>query len=250
MAILYVASEPRELEYFAGLLGATRRLKWPISYALEGSWENRRVMLAANGAGPKLAAHVVEIAIRAMSMAELSASRLEAVVSTGYCGALAPELRESQIVVASEILDAETNETTACVPVESKAEFLSGRIISQNRIAVSADEKQQLARRGAIAVDMESSGVAARAQRAGLPFAAVRVVSDRADESFAFDLNRMRTAEGRIATGKIVNYALTHPRAIPELRRLRRRAGDASRALGEFLAGSRIRPVSQDQQSA
>ncbi|MGH9585121.1 MAG: hypothetical protein ACRD4O_19550, partial [Bryobacteraceae bacterium] len=222
----------------------------PLDYALEGMWENRRILLAANGAGPSLASHSVEIAVRAASMAELSASRLEAVVSTGYCGALDPELRESQIVVGTEILDSETNEIFACIPAESDAAFVSGRIVSQDRIAVSAAEKQQLSRHGAIAVDMESSGVAARAKRAGLPFAAIRAVSDCADESFAFDLNCMRTAEGRMRTGKIINYALTHPRAIPELRRLKRRAENASRALGEFLAGSRIRSTPDNPPSA
>ena len=59
------------------------------------------MLLAANGAGPKLAAHVVEIAIRAAIRAELSSSELEAVVSTGFCGALDPALNEAQIVVAS-----------------------------------------------------------------------------------------------------------------------------------------------------
>ncbi|MGH9639167.1 MAG: hypothetical protein ACRD3Y_03840 [Bryobacteraceae bacterium] len=250
MAILYVASESRELEFFAALLTGLRRLKWPIDYAFEGSWENRRVMLAANGAGPKLAAHAVEIAIRAVSMAELSASRLEAVVSTGYCGALDPQLTESQIVVATEVLDAKSNESFACASAQAEAEFVSGPIVSQDRIAVSAAEKQQLSQRGAIAVDMESSGVASRALRAGLPFAAIRAVSDRADQSFAFDLNRMRTGEGRIATAKIINYALVHPGVIPELRRFKRRAEDASRALGEFLAGSRICPIPDHPPSA
>lgn len=246
MAILYVASEPRELESFARLLAGPRKLKWPIDYALEAMWENRRVMLAANGAGPKLAAHAVEIAVRALSMAELSASRLEGVISTGYCGALSPDLRESQIVIATAVQDAETGETFPCTPVECDAEFVSGAILSQDRVATTAAEKRQLAARGAIAVDMESAGVASRARRAGLPFAAIRVVTDRADESFAFDLNRMRTPEGRIATGKIVNYALTHPRAISELRRLKRRASGASRVLGEFLAGSRICPIPEN----
>lgn len=250
MAILYVASEARELESFASLLANPRKLKWPIDYAWEGMWEGRRVMLAANGAGPKLAFHAVEIAVRAASMAELSASRLEAVVSTGYCGALDPNLRESQIVVATEILDSTKNEIFVCAAVECDSEFVSGRIVSQDRVAISAAEKQELLRHAAVAVDMESAGVAARAKRAGLPFAAVRVVSDRADESFALDLNRMRTAEGRIASGKIIGYALTHPKVISELLRLKRRAEGASRALGEFLVGSRIRPTPENPPSA
>src|SRR5437764_10895060 len=109
MAILYVAADAIDLKPFAALLTGVRKLKWPIDYAFEGVWDGRRVMLAANGAGPRLAAQAVEIAIRAVTGAELSSSKLEAVVSTGFCGALDPQLRESQLVVATEVLDLTTN---------------------------------------------------------------------------------------------------------------------------------------------
>ncbi len=240
MAILYVASEAAELKPLANMLTALRKLKWPIDYAYEGIWESRRLLLAANGAGPKLAAHVVEVAIRAMMVAELSSSKLEAVVSTGWCGALDPQLQEGQIIVASQVIDVATNETFACAKVITADPFATGILISQNRIANDAAEKRQLAKDGALATDMESSGVAARARKAGLPFCCIKVVSDRADESFPFDLNKMRTAEGRMARGKIVVQALTHPNQLPVLFRLKRRTEDAARALGEFLVSCRI----------
>lgn len=240
MAILYVASEASELKPLANLLTALRKLKWPLDYAYEGIWESRRMMLAANGAGPKLAAQAVEVAIRAVMVAELSSSRLEAVVSTGWCGALDPELRESQIVVATQVLDVSTNETFDCAPIEADGEFVSGVVASQNSIANGANEKERLRALGAVAIDMEAAGAAARARRAGLPFCCIKVVSDRADESFPFDLNNFRTSEGRIARGKIVVQALAHPNRLPVLFQLKRRTEDAARALGEFLVGCRI----------
>lgn len=240
MAILYVASEASELKPLANLLTALRKLKWPLDYAYEGIWESRRMMLAANGAGPKLAAQAVEVAIRAVMVAELSSSRLEAVVSTGWCGALDPELRESQIVVATQVIDVSTNETFDCAPIEADGEFVSGVVASQNSIANGAAEKERLRALGAVAIDMEAAGAAARARRAGLPFCCIKVVSDRADESFPFDLNNFRTSEGRIARGKIVVQALAHPNRLPVLFQLKRRTEDAARALGEFLVGCRI----------
>ncbi len=241
MAILYTAADSIELETFAQRLTGLRKLKWPIDYAYEGVLEGRRVMLAANGAGPKLAAQAVEIAIRAVTAAELSSSKLESVVSTGFCGGLDPALRECRIVVASEVIDLATQESFMCVPVVSaNADFASAVIGSQDRIALDAAEKQRLATLGAGAVDMESAGVAARARRAGLPFCCIKVVSDRADESFSMDLNKMRTTEGRIARGKIVFNALTHPKRFPDLLRLKRRANQAAQALAEFLVGCRI----------
>ena len=241
MAILYVAAEGPELKPFEAMLSNARKLKWPIDYAYEGILGGRRVLLAANGAGPKLAAHAVEIAIRAVTAADLSSSRLEAVVSVGFCGALTAEHREGAIVIATEVVDRATGNRFACAPPDEAAGNVSrGVIVSQDRVATTAKEKAALASSGAIAVDMESSGVAARMARTGLPFSCIKVVSDRADESFRFDLNSLRTTEGRIARGKIVVYAGMHPWLIPELLRLKRRADSAAQALGAFLVHCRI----------
>jgi adenosylhomocysteine nucleosidase len=244
MAILYVASLAMELEPFAALLTGVRKLKWPIDYAFEGVWEGHRVMLAANGAGPRLAAQAVEIAIRAVTGAELSSSKLEAVVSTGFCGALDPNLREGQIVIATEVLDLDANKTFECGTVDTEAPFASGVLVSQDRIANYAAEKQHLRDRGALAIDMEAGGVAARAKRAGLPFYSIKVVSDRADESFPFDINSMRTPEGRIRRVKIGIHGLTHPKLLPQLLHWKRRSKVAAKSLGDFLVSCRIRPKS------
>ncbi len=249
MAILYVASEAAELKPLANLLTALRKLKWPVDYAYEGIWEGRRLLLAANGAGPKLAAQVVEIAIRAVMVAELSSSKLEAVVSTGWCGALDPDLRESQIVAATQVLDLSTNETFDCAPIMADSQFASGIVASQDRIANDAAEKERLRGSGAVAIDMEAAGVAARARRAGLPFCCIKAVSDCARESFPFDLNKFRTSEGRMARGKIVVQALTHPNRLPVLFQLKRRTGDAATALGEFLVSCRISAGSDSAQA-
>lgn len=244
MAILYVASEASELKPFASLLTGLRKLKWPIDYAYEGIWESRRMLLAANGAGPKLAAQAVEVAIRAGMVAELSSSKLELVVSTGYCGAIDPELRELQVVVATQVIDQATNEIFECAQVSSNREFASGTLLSQNEIAHDASAKERLRASGAMVTDMEAAGAAARAKRAALPFACIKIVSDCASESFPIDFNEMRTGEGRMARGKIMLHALTHPNVVPALFRLKRRTEDAAKVLGEFLVSCRINPES------
>ena len=248
MAILFVAAEADELKPFAKRLTGLRKLNWPLRYAFEGILHGKRVMLAANGEGPKLAAQAAEVAIRAITAAELSASKLEAVVSVGYCGALTPEGREGQVIVATEVLDGVEGMRFSCVIPQTESAHQIGALISQDCVANGCSEKQQLAQSGAIAVDMEAAGVAARTKRADLPFACIKVVTDRADESFGWDLNAMRTPDGRIARGKIGVYALTHPKLIPELLRWKRRAGSAAQALGEFLASCRIN-VEGDQTS-
>jgi adenosylhomocysteine nucleosidase len=244
MAILYVASEAMELEPFAALLTGLRKLKWPLDYAFEGLWEGRRVMLAANGAGPRLASRAVEIAIRAVTGAELSSSKLEAVVSTGFCGALDPQLRENQLVVPDKVFDLDSNTTFECGAIDAASPFVSGVLISRDRVANDTHEKQQLREHSAIAVDMEAAGAAARTIRAGLPFYCIKVVCDRADESFPFDINSMRTPDGRIRRVKIGIHALTHPKVLRPLFHWKRRSGDAAKALGDFLVSCRIKPRS------
>ena len=239
MSILFVASEAGELKPLAERLEYLRKLNWPIDYAYEGIAEGRRLILAADGAGPKLAAKAAEVAIRGITAAELSSSRLEAVVSTGYCGGLDPALQIGDIVIATEVLDSASDERFSCGELEGHPG--RGVVLSQDRIATNRDEKKCLFQNtGACAVEMEAAGVAARAKRAGLPFYCIKVTSDTAAESFALDLNRMRTIEGRVARGKIVVYALARPTIVPGLLRLKRRSEEVARALGEFLVSCQI----------
>jgi hypothetical protein len=239
MAILFVASERFELKPLSSRLTGLRPLKWPLDYAEEGVWDGKRYLLTANGAGPKLAAQCVEVALRATSMAELSSSKLEAVVSTGLCGAIQSSLEIGDIIEATEVLALERDQRLPCFKVGCGAKFAEGLLVSNDRVATIGD-KQKLNSSGALALDMEAAGAGQRAILAGLPFCCIKVVSDRADEEFVIDFNRLRSMDGRFSRGKIIVYALTHPRAIPSLVSLRRRSQQAASALGVFLASCRF----------
>jgi nucleoside phosphorylase len=246
MAILYIASEAGELKPFANHLTGLRPLKWPLDYAQEGILNDRRILLAANGAGPKLAAQALEIAIRAIAAADLQSSALEAVFSVGFCGALEAGLTEGQVIVAANVKSPGTDQVFAACPVECELPFVSGDILSQNRIAITSAEKLELGRSyQARAVEMEAWGVAERAKRAALPFCCIKVVSDRADESFGIDFNDVRSGDGRISRGKIVSKALARPVLVAELFRLKRRTDRAAVVLGDFLVSCRfsVQPV-------
>lgn len=253
MAILFVASEAFELKPLAERLTGLRPLKWPLDYAEEGVWQGKRYLLTANGAGPGLASRCVEVALRATSMAELSASKLEGVVSTGLCGALEDSLEIGDIIEAVEVISPDGDHRIPCVEVECDREHKRGFVVSENRVAGTIAEKQKLRSEGVLAVEMEASGSGRRAVAAGLPFCCIKVVSDRADEEFVMDFNRLRSTEGRFSRGKIMVYALTHPPTIPRLLSLRRRSQAAASALGAFLASCRfqfsdIHPESEETQ--
>jgi nucleoside phosphorylase len=240
MAILFVAAEGFELEPLAKRLTGRRPLKWPLQYAEEGVWQGKRYLLAANGPGAGLATKCVEVALRATSAMDLSSSRLEGVVSVGLCGALQSSLNIGDILIGSEVIDVNSGERFVCSPVAHDGAAFEGTVASNGRIAGTKAEKAKLAETGADAVEMEAAGIAKRTVAAALPFACIKVVSDRVDEEFVIDFNELRTTEGRFARGKIVFYALTHPSVISSLLQLRRRGKEASGALGAFLASCRF----------
>ena len=167
--ILVVGAEAAELKPFAARLDGLKNVKWPLDYSQEGILGGTRVLVAANGAGPSLAARAVEVAIRAFPASGLSSSRLEAVINAGFCGALISGLRESDIVVGTSVLDKEKGESFDCDLLDCKTSGASsGTIVTQNRIANDSEEKARLSGLGALAVDMEAAGVAARSKRAGI----------------------------------------------------------------------------------
>jgi hopanoid-associated phosphorylase len=110
------------------------------------------------------------------------------ILSVGICGALCPELRVGDVVIASEIVTPDavystnaswTRELAARIPHAVVASMTGIDFVSADR-AGKADLRAITEAR---TVDMESH-VAARAALAhGLPFAALRVVSDGAHRS-------------------------------------------------------------------
>ena len=242
MSIVYIAAEAMELKPFAARLEGLRKLSWPLAYAAEGILDGRRVLLAANGAGFALAGRALETAIRALALADLSSSRLEAIVSTGFCGGLAPELRLGGIVIADAVSGADGEPVRCELPAAMPEQAAIGLVLSQDRVINTAEEKAHLHASGAIAADMESAGLLVRAAKEKIPFYCIRVVSDTASESFFVDLNAMRSPEGRIARGKIVTYGLLRPAFWPKLWGLKKRADEAAARLGEFLVSCRIQP--------
>ncbi len=97
-----------------------------------------------------------------------------------------------------------------------------GRFLSVDRIAWRATDKQAYARAsGAIALDMESAAIAIECRRTGVPFLAVRAVSDLLDEDLPVDFNLFLTPGG---WAKGVATMLTTPSSVRGLLRLRRQS--------------------------
>jgi adenosylhomocysteine nucleosidase len=228
--MLLVAAEARE---FSGLLKFCRlvkKLDWPVDWVCSAELWGRRVVLAANGAGPRLAGAALDAARAAMPNGSLNA-----VVSTGFCGGLDPVLKIGDIFVANYIQSAGK---LALVEVpKCRRDYLSGTLVSLDRVAQTKEEKRDLRRLGASAVEMEAAGMLPRVREWGMPFYCIRSVTDMATESFSLDFNAVRDLSGRFSTARILAAAVQRPFTVgPELMELRKRCALAARSLGEFIA--------------
>jgi adenosylhomocysteine nucleosidase len=232
--MLFIAAEARE---FSGLLKFCRsvnKLDWPVDWVRSAELKGRKVVLAANGAGPRLAAAVLDAARSGMSNGSM-----EAVVSTGFCGGLDPELKIGDVFVANCI---QVGSERAAVRVpQTERKYASGILVSMDRVAQTAEEKQDLRSSGASVVEMEAAGMLPRVREWGMPFYCIRSVTDLANESFRLDFNAVRDSGGRFSTPRILAAAVQRPFTVgPELIELRNRCVIAARSLGEFIADCRF----------
>jgi nucleoside phosphorylase len=226
--LVFVAAEKREFDGLLKHLQGVEKRRWDVQFTVVGELKGRPVALVANGPGPGLAAAAAEEAKKRLD-------KVDGFVSTGYCGALHNELRPLAIVVATEV-----NGNAAKQPAV-ELDFAGGPLLSQDRVACTAEEKSLLRETGAIAVEMEAAGVERVAREAGVPFYCVRVVTDAASEVLPLDFNRMRDAVGRFSRARILAAAARRPaRVLPELMKLQRTSKGASLALGDFIANCRF----------
>jgi adenosylhomocysteine nucleosidase len=220
---LLVAAERREFDGIRKHLAGTEAIQGlGVQFACSGMRGADRWVMVANGPGRELASKASSDAV----LRQLGRDNVMGMMSTGYCGALDPELRVGDIVVSDD------SELTA------GRKFTRGRMTTQDRVAVTAADKRALREQtGAIAVDMEAEAVQHRAKELGVRYACVRVVSDAAEEDMPLDFNRYRTADGNFSRGRIALAAMARPFSVmPALLEFDRRSKQASLALGDFLA--------------
>jgi len=147
------------------------------------------------------------------------------ILSTGFCGGIDPSLCTGEMVLAEQILYKEEESMIEralfCQAQQALkhagVKFVSGRVFCTDRIVNNVDEKSDLEKKGAIAVDMESGVLARLATAKGIGFLVLRGVLDPAGSSLPFTANRC-----------IGSSVLTHPWASLRLAWLALIAGRAT----------------------
>jgi adenosylhomocysteine nucleosidase len=116
-------------------------------------------------------------------------STIRGVISFGVAGGLDPTLKSGDLVVATEVMAGDTrwlagltlsDELLAGIPLGGRRVIRAGLAGVEQVIAAQDGKAALRSETGAAAVDMESHIAAAYAAEAGLPFAALRVISDPA----------------------------------------------------------------------
>src|SRR5713226_9065262 len=125
-------------------------------------------------------------------LATLDSSTFRGVISFGVAGGLDPSLKSGDVVVATEVFAGDTrflaglalNEEMIASAALGRRRVVRGVLAGVEQVIAATTCKAMLhSETGAAAVDMESHIAAAYAAEAGLPFAALRVISDPASRA-------------------------------------------------------------------
>lgn len=152
----------------------------------------RRCARGRSGEAPRVRAAGPSAARAAEAAAALAAEGARALLSFGVAGGLDPALVPGTVVLATEAVAATGRRIAADAAWRAA---LAGRIadaacvvaapVATSEAPVVTPEAKAALRRAtaAAAVDLETAAVAEAAERAGLPFLALRVVIDAADDA-------------------------------------------------------------------
>ncbi len=154
-------------------------------------------------------------------------ARPDVLIATGLAGGLKPEWTLGRTIVAAEVVDEATGR-------RFKTAYGDGTVVSSREIARAAKKRELVSRFAADVVDMEGAAVAEVAESHGLPFLAVKAISDEIDFELP-PLQEFVDADGQFRGARFGFWAAWHPQWWPAIAQLKRRSDRAAAALAEKL---------------
>lgn len=183
---------------------------------------------------------------------QLVQAQVSALVSWGTAGGLDPRLGAGTLVLPERVIsvDSESFAVDAgwrlrlAEQLHPCGKLAGGTLLSSQRLLATREAKAAAyARYQAAAVDMESAAIAAVAGERGLPFVALRVVVDAADQALPIAAAVALDGRGRLQPAALGAALLRRPQQLIGLARLAARFARARRALrcAERQAGALLR---------
>jgi cholest-4-en-3-one 26-monooxygenase len=219
--IAILAPMKSEMQPIVKMLGLTRTGEQggiPIYTGLAGDTE---VVLTGTGVGPAPA--------HAATERLLESTTVDRVIVSGIAGGLAPVSAVGQMIVPEEVVDARTGERFRATPVGDVA--VAGVIRMGDGSDYSFDDADvaRMVAEGFTALDMETGAIARVCDRHGVPWLAIRVISDMAgNASLGPDVMTLVNQDGSPKVWASIRYLLTHPHRIPLMVRVGRDAQAAA----------------------
>ena len=228
---------PREFRAAARLLGRKTRLSGLPFRTLRFRHPAHTVLAAETGVGVESAGRVF---LRIME-----SEKFDAAVSIGYCGALTPDADIGDLLWASRVCLVHScrletlslpdpgglfKSLSHSLPIRPAVFFtLAGPMMKREVVPLVA------AGTPLPVCDMETFALAKHSVAAGLPFIAIRSVSDRHDEDIPFDPRAVCDASGTYSPYRAVRLFLSRPGLLPAALRLGRSSKRASRSLAQAM---------------
>lgn len=194
-------------------------------------YESNYAVAVCGGIGPEAARRAAEAAIVHYAPGLL--------ISAGVAGALTPELHVGDVIFPASVINARdgSRHETAIRNARLGNSPLARTIMVSSAEIAGAEEKQQLAKAyAAHAVDMESASVARAARTCGLPFIAIKAISDE----LQFELPPMTRfiKDGQLHTARLAISVALRPWLWLRVARLARNTRIASENLCAWLRES------------
>jgi adenosylhomocysteine nucleosidase len=237
MRLLVLYAMHREIGKAARLLGRRTRLPGLPFRAFRFRHPAHTVLAAETGVGVESAGRVF--------LRIIEAEKVDAAVSLGYCGALSPDADIGDLVWASRVClvrngrlevlpmsdpDKLLEVVSGSLPIRPGTFFTLAGPMKKREIAPLVPAGTPLP-----VCDMETFALAQHSAAAGLPFFAVRSVSDRYDEDIAFDPRAVCDRFGTYRPHLAIRLLLSRPGLLPAALRLSKGSRIASRSLAQAL---------------
>lgn len=232
-------AEVQPLLRAAALRGSGEAAGFPLTHA---DFEGRRALVCRTGLGRR-AAEAAEAVLARFS--------LSAALSIGTAGGLSPALGAGDVVICervsalagaspsgAESVVADPGLLAAAMKAGEQAGLTVrvGRSLTVDSVVWGAKDKARLKWRvGGDIVEMESYWVGRAARERGIPFLAVRVVSDGADDTL-IEIPGLVGEDGNIDYSRFLPYVQQHPEHAPLLARNAERSRRAIESLERFAA--------------
>jgi adenosylhomocysteine nucleosidase len=194
-------------------------------------YESDYAIAVCSGIGPEAA--------RAAAEAIIAQHSPDLLISAGVAGSLVPELHVGETIFPTTVIDTQdgSRHETAIHDAPLGKTPLARTVLASYPEIAGAAQKQQLTKSyGAHAVDMEAAAVARAAQVHGLPFLAIKAISDELDFELP-DMSRFIRG-GQFQTARFLLYVAIRPWLWLRVFRLARNTRIASENLCAWLRES------------